>query len=188
MAGLVAASYAATQVDAVVVYVALALSGHAVGVKRAYAVCHALILCLAYLLSLGAAQIPAGSVRYLGLIPLGIGLWMLYQQRRDRAALETPGPLRVAKNGSAYVASFLALSVDSIVVAASFFADSGPASDTSVAAGLLVGIALLLWLACWASGKAQGGWGFLARAEKIAPYFVIAAGIYVLLDTGTDIQ
>ena len=188
MAALVAASYAATQIDAVVVYVALALSGHTEGLKRAYAVCHVTVIGLAYLLSLGAAQIPAGSVRYLGLIPLGIGLWMLYQQRRESPASETSESRKVARDGSAYVASFLALSVDSVVVAASFFADSGPASDFAVTVGLFAGVALLLWLASWASQKAQSDGGLLARAEKIAPYFVIAAGIYVLLDTGTDIQ
>ena len=128
-------------------------------------------------------------VGYLGFAPLSIGTYMLYQQLRftenkSTAAISAMGaPSRIWLTT---VVLMFSNSADSIAVLLPLLAESG-----STPIMLIVSIYLLtsiLW--CAISVKIATNAGLAQRisdrGEKLVPWVMIAVGIYVLSNTGTD--
>ena len=117
------------------------------------------------------------ALRWLGLIPLMLGLKELIW-RGDSAGVSSRSGLL------ANVAIFASLSTDSLAVLLALFADSAEAFDTAI---ILGSAASILLIAVLVSLLGQRLGPLADRLAPLAPFAMIAAGIYVILDTGTDI-
>lgn len=185
---LAAGTYVATQTDAMLVYMSLLLSGDGAAARRGYLLCHVVVIVMSVALGTGAAQIPPELIRWLGLVPIGVGLWMLLSPQAEGDAKADGNAEPRASSSLAHFATFMAMSVDSAAVAAALFADTRAQSDGAILVGLLAAVAGLFWLADLAHRKGADYTRLIALADRFAPYIVILAGLYVLLDTGADIQ
>jgi len=81
---------------------------------------------------------------------------------------------------------FLRLSFDSFAVLTPLFAESAPSYRLAGLIGAVTAASLLTAVAAWGAPKAQSFAPRLARLDRIAPYIMIAVGLYILSNTGTD--
>lgn len=178
----------ATNLDNFAVLLALLLT---VGKGRAvagYALSQALMLAAAMAVALGTDQaMPGGLSGYLGFVPLALGL-----RGALRMLLRTPGDAAPRLSSKSRVfgttALFLALSFDSFAVMAPLLADSAPGYRLWALAGAVLAVALLAGAALTAAGAASAAGKWAARLERTGPFVMIAAGIYVLMNSGTDLM
>ena len=173
-----------TNLDNLAVLIALLLTTGRRPALGGFLAAQAVVLSLALLVAEGVEATFAGWVGYLGVIPLGLGLWGLAQQWK--ADTDDDAPRRVKATVMACFLLFLSLSTDSFAAFAPLIADTRQVLRVSLllgaalAAAALAGLGLML-----ASGaRAQSGW--LQRLERLGPYAMIAVGLYVLANTGTD--
>jgi len=146
-----------------------------------------LVLCLALAAHALGAFVEPRLLGYAGLLPLAMGVAALW--RRDRGAA-TGGSIESGFGGKAPALSALGVvasnSGDSVAALLPLVAES-----SSRLLGWIIGAYLLLALALAAIALAIAGRENLARAierrgARLVPWLMIAAGVYILLDTGTD--
>jgi len=122
-------------------------------------------------------------IRYLGVVPVVLGAKMLIARPAEEGqhaagTLTAPGVALV----------LLANSTDTIASFGPLFAES----EAVVVAGLIAGFAVMagLWLALIMrlSGSSALGGRAAARLQRLTPLIMIAVGLYILADTGTDLQ
>jgi cadmium resistance protein CadD (predicted permease) len=128
-------------------------------------------------------------VGYLGFGPLLIGIYILYQQLRSTENKSTAVISAMGAPSRIWLTTVVLMfsnSADSIAVLLPLLAESG-----SMPTLLIVSIYLLtsiLW--CAISIKIASNAGLAKRindrGEKLVPWVMIAVGIYVLSNTGTD--
>ena len=128
-------------------------------------------------------------VGYLGFGPLLIGIYILYQQLRSTENKSTAVISAMGAPSKVWLTTVVLMfsnSADSIAVLLPLLAESG-----SMPTLLIVSIYLLtsiLW--CAISIKIASNAGLAKRindrGEKLVPWVMIAVGIYVLSNTGTD--
>ena len=128
-------------------------------------------------------------VGYLGFGPLLIGIYILYQQLRSIENKSTAVISAMGAPSKVWLTTVVLMfsnSADSIAVLLPLLAESG-----SMPTLLIVSIYLLtsiLW--CAISIKIASNAGLAKRindrGEKLVPWVMIAVGIYVLSNTGTD--
>ncbi len=175
-----------TNIDNLAALLALSL---VVGKWRAiagYVAAQAVILVLAMAVAIGSEQLVPSNVGLLGLIPIGLGLRGLWQQFRN----EDITPAEPFSSGSSFLMTsllFLGLSMDSFAVMAPLLADSTPLFRFSALVGAVLAVLALgaAGLALAHTARSAGPWTL--RFERLAPYVMVLAGIYVLLDSGTDL-
>lgn len=135
--------------------------------------------------ALGVGLVPGWS-GYLGVIPVGLGSYALWRQFR---APDPDTSDMVGRKSSllAAVALFISMSVDSFAVVVPFLADALPSYQKAGVAGAICAILILAGLGA-ASARLTPLLGDWARSlERIAPIVMIAAGLYVLANTATDL-
>ena len=128
-------------------------------------------------------------VGYLGIAPLVIGAYLLYQQLtavENKSAIATTTMHSPSRIWLTTVVLIFSNSADSIAVLLPLLAESG-----STPTLLIVSIYLLtsiLWCAIYLKIASNAGLAqrISARGEKLVPWVMIAVGIYVLSNTGTD--
>lgn len=189
----IALAHAATNLDNMALLFALTPS---IGTRRAvsgFAISQLIALAAAALVGGGADAIAMHWTPWLGLLPIALGVRGLWLQYRGDAV---PGSVNGSARGSSRrsptslpltVLLFLALTTDSFAVMTAIFADSTGAFDVAAALGGLISIAGLSAAALLfsrVSGKAEA---LARRLEVVGPYVMILAGLYVLLDTPTDL-
>ncbi|SRR6056297_95851 len=122
-------------------------------------------------------------IRYLGIVPIALGARMLIARpteegKRAAGVLTAPGVALV----------LLANSTDTVAGFGPLFAESEPV----VVAGLLAGFAVTagVWLALVMrlSGSSALGTRTAAGLQRLTPLIMIVVGLYILADTGTDLQ
>lgn len=185
MAASAAFAVIATNLDNLAVLVALLLTSNRPRVLGGYLAAQAIVLVLALAIAEGAEETMPGWAGYLGFIPLVLGLVGVWRQWRGVGE----GDMPVAAASGTLLAStilFLGLSTDSLAVMAPLLADSLPVFriTASVGAGLAILSLGLIGLVLAKGAHASGGW--VTKLEKLGPYAMIAVGIYVLSNTGTD--
>ncbi len=180
-----AVAHLATNLDNLAVMVGLILTVGQVRTVSGYLIAQAIMLLAAYAVSEGIeAELPH-QVGYLGLIPIVLGLYALFRRYSsgEAAASEQTGRSHIV----AIVALFLSVSFDSFAVLTPLLADSGQVFTAGIllgAGGSAVGLAVVgSALATMAPSRASR----VERLEWLAPYVMIAIGLYVVLNTGTDI-
>ncbi len=190
---LVAGSFAATNVDNLILLVVLMGAGPArrVSVVLGFLSAAACVLALATLGALLGTSLDPALLGYFGLLPLGLGIVLLYRRLRGARPEDTAaGEARaVARYGSGWFSTFLLMfsnSGDSLAIFFPLLAESDHQS-------LLWEIALfvimaLLWVAlAW---RIAGQPGIALRiervGEKLVPWIMMGAGIYILMNTASD--
>ncbi len=144
-----------------------------------------LIIAAAYFVAIGVDDVIPSWAGYLGLVPLSLGLFGVIKQLRGTAVDTEP---RIETGASAIVISmlFVSLSMDTFAVLAPLLADSVPGFRM---AGLIGAGAAALGLAFVAllGSRAPFMTGALAhRLERLVPYVMICAGLYILSNSWTD--
>jgi cadmium resistance protein CadD (predicted permease) len=191
--GVTAAAFVSTNLDNLVVLSAYgARPGYRpLPIKLTFILVCLLVLVLSLAVGRAAGALPADKIRFLGLIPMGLGAYQIATLALG-AADEFPGPSVAPPAGgiSAYIGFalvMLANSSDSVSVLTPLMADLKP---LFVAAGFAA--ALIAAIAMSAVGH------FLARhpASKIAletfakwllPFLLVGIGLLILLDKPSDI-
>ncbi|MFT6956437.1 MAG: cadmium resistance protein CadD (predicted permease) [Halieaceae bacterium] len=151
----------------------------------------AVLILLVSLLALAIGRtIDVGVLGYLGLAPIGIGLYTLFYSGRmvpvagDEAAS--------AKSGSSWAiwlsttTLLLSNSGDSLALLLPLLVESN-ADSVMVVAVVFIGCAVV-WavLAKLLSRQPLLMRKLQDRGERLVPWIMIGVGIYILLDTGTD--
>jgi cadmium resistance protein CadD (predicted permease) len=190
--GLVGSGFVATNLDNLVILVVLLGSapGRSAAILLGYLVSAICVIVLATLGVLLGALVNPSFIGYLGLLPVSLGAWQLYQHRRGRSAAVLPArDPTVGSEGQTWMGSFLLMftnSGDTVALFLPLLAES-----SRMAALWVVSLFLLLALA-WAmlsrviAGEPRLARQIEARSAWLVPWIMIAVGCYVLLDTGTD--
>ncbi len=155
--------------------------------KRAvagFAMAQAIVLSLVFAVAIGVSQsgLP-GWIGYLGLIPLALGLRGIWQQFSG-AERQADGPKGAV---TSVVTLFLSLSVDSFAVMTPLLADSAPVFRLVALIGAICAAVLLASVAAWGAPYAQNLGPRVARLDRIAPYIMVCVGLYILLNSPTDV-
>jgi len=190
---LVAGSFVATNLDNLILLVVLmGAEPHKRAAVALGFLCSA--ICILGIAAIGAAVgagLDAGLLGYMGLVPLGMGMYLLYRRyrgdRQEDHVLDDADA--AASQGAGWLSSFLLMFSNSGDSLAIFF----PLLAESDRDSLLWEIALFLGMALF--------WTFLAWriadqrelalriekvGEKLVPWVMMAAGVYILMDTATD--
>lgn len=151
-----------------------------------YVTAQTVVLALALAVAVGAEQLVPANVGLLGIVPLTLGLRALVQQWRTGEDEAEP----TFSTKTSYLLTsllFLSLSMDSFAVMAPLLADSLPLFRIAglISAALAVLALGALGLIFASTARITGAW--TRRIERLAPFAMIAAGIYVLIDSGTDV-
>ena len=178
----VALAHVATNLDNLAMLLVLAYS---VGRQKALAgflLAQAIVIGLAMALGGGAEALTGVHSRWLGLVPIAFGIRAFRRQEGTQAAL--PG----SAGALAVTALFLGLSFDTLAVLTPVFADSALRYDLDALTGASLS-SLAIGGSVYALTRAPiRSLPAVEKINRIAPFVMIAAGIYVLLDTGTDLQ
>ena len=184
---LVAGSYAATNMDNLTILVSWMLAGKtsSAGIGKGYALATAAVLAISFLLGLSSNVIPIGLIGYLGVIPIGLGIYTLIGQIRGVSQQYDADSGNGAALGVA--ATLLANSTDSIIIIFPMLADSQAIIDLYIVSAFVVAAAAWFWMAKVASQQAAKLDAVTRVAGWIAPLIMIYVGIYILMDTATDV-
>ncbi|CTQ53123.1 cadmium resistance transporter family protein [Roseibium album] len=181
----VALAYVLTNIDGLFAFLALSSAGRARSVIPGFLVAHVLVIAGSLLLGVGATFLSPDKLGYLGLIPIGLGLWEIWKNNRN-SALERANA-RSANSLVGSTAIFLALSTDTFVLLSAILADSRRDMDHFALLGALLAVAGLLLLGMYLSNRIARNKQIGQFFERLSPFVMIAAGIYILLDTATDV-
>lgn len=189
LAAAAALAVVATNLDNLAVMLALMVS---VGPSRAsyrvvvaFVTAQAIVLGLSLAIALGAEQTMPDWTGYLGVIPLVLGLWGVWQQWRGSEG-DAQDYLPSGGTFLACTLLFLSLSTDSLAVFAPLLADNLPGYHMSTLIGAAVAVFSLAAIGFGLSGVASKGHSIVHRLERLGPYAMIAVGLYVLANSGTD--
>lgn len=175
-----------TNIDNLAALLALSL---VVGKWRAiagYMAAQAVILTFALAVAIGSEQLVPSNVGLLGVIPIGLGVRGLWKQFRDADGKQ----VEVYSRSSSFAMTgllFLGLSMDSFAVMAPLLADSAPLYRLAALVGAVMAVLALGAIGLIFALKARPTGLWTRRFEQLAPLVMIAAGFYVLLDSGTDL-
>ena len=180
----IAVAYALTNIDGLFAFFAVAVTGKIRQAITGFLAAQVLVTGGAYLAGTGVTVLSPHVIGYLGIVPLTLGLWELRRihKRREPAAPPPETPHSVLSS----MTLFLALSTDTFVLMAAFFADSSPGYDRFILIGALLAVAGLLTTGVLLASGFRENRKIQLLLEKLAPFVMIAAGIYILLDTATD--
>ncbi|WP_170354131.1 hypothetical protein [Ruegeria lacuscaerulensis] len=122
-------------------------------------------------------------IGYLGVIPLVLGLRGLWRQFTLHGSTETQDYSHV----SSIIALFLSLSIDTLAAMTPLLADSTTTFRLAALIGAVVAILGVSAIAVIGAPHAQSLAPRFARLERITPYVMILVGLYILLNTPTDV-
>ncbi len=169
-----------TNLDNLAVLLALILSIGKTQSVVGYILSQAVVMAASLIAAMGLAQLMSGQIGYLGIVPIGLGVWTLFFQKTEAQNAATP-----AKSGVMAVSViFICMSFDSFAVMTPLLADSLPSYRFAAVIGAAGAVAVLVGLALL---MAQPMRRWAPRLEKLGAVAMILAGIYVLMNTGTDI-
>ena len=183
-------AYLATNMDNVAVLVALfaRFRGRAVFVFAGHLLAVTVILLVAALVGEATTSVGLRYLGYLGVVPLALGCYWLYRSLRpvSAGAAERQG----IGSGKALIATFLSLaanSVDTFLTLTVLFADTRQDLDFAIG-GTVFAMAILLGLgATYAVSRSDFGPATEWFSKRVAPLVMIGVGLYVLVDTATDV-
>ena len=177
-------AYAATNVDNFVALLGLTARGTpARSIVLGFSLSAVSVLALSTLFTLLSYAIAPGFLRYLGFVPMAIGLRLLANVNDEGTV---PAPAQVT---AASVFAFLAVSsMDTIATFGPLLAESEPAVRLSIILGYLAMASVMIRAVLKASHAASRVLGDRRSMRYLAPAIMIAVGVYILLNTGTDLE
>ncbi|GAA0777480.1 hypothetical protein E1180_16740 [Roseibium denhamense] len=180
----VALAYGLTNVDGFFAVLALAAGGRAVMAAIGFLIAHVIVLGSALVLGAGAMVFAPADLGLLGIVPVAFGFREILKNRSRKTRHAPPPP----QAGSVLTATllFLSLSTDTLVVMAAFFADTRGELDVFILLGGVAAIAATLACALAVNTVFKPTDAGKRFFERLAPLVMIAAGVYILMDTQTD--
>ncbi len=178
----------ATSFDNLAVLVGVMLS---YGVWRpllSYLLAQAIMLGVVFGVSVPLGETLQVQTGYLGFIPLGLGVWAIISRRSGgNAGREEEDRLG---RGSVLLGCvlFLAMSVDSLSVLTPMLADTQSGLRGVGLVGAMVGVGAISGLALFGVRLAVQMSVWARRADLIGPWIMVAAGLYVLSNSATDLM
>lgn len=180
----VASAYILTNIDGLFAFLALASTGRRFSAVIGFLLAQAVVIGGAIVVGGGAAILAPADLGLLGVVPVALGFREVLKNRRKSSSPEEtkapPGSVIGA------IALFLALSTDTFVLMAAFFADTRPEFDRFVLSGALMAVAVLLGLGIGLNRLIKPSAKSEKFFERLAPLVMIIAGLYILMDTQTD--
>lgn len=174
-----------TNLDNLAALIALMLVSGAVSSVAGFLLAQMLVLVAAMAVAYGVSDTVPHWAGYLGVFPVGLGLWGLWRQFSSDA--EAPAsPLPAGASVVVTTLLFLSMSVDSFIVMAPLLADSAPSYRIAGLIGAVLAVCALAALALAGARATSFAERIARRMEKIVPYVMICAGIYILSNTWTD--
>ena len=189
IAGLAVLAFAATNLDNLLLLVgALSRPRQAFGPVVAGVLLSSsatLALCVAAALAAGLA--PEAWIGYLGLVPIGLGLFELYRLASSRGAREGGAQSDAPPIPAFAVAAvMLANSADSFGALIPLFAETRHSLLLVIVAAVLLTSLCGCALARWIASHERFGPPIRRVGPLLVPFVLIAVGLYVLSDTRTD--
>jgi cadmium resistance protein CadD (predicted permease) len=152
----------------------------------------ALILALAgYGVGRAAEIAPVEYLGWLGLVPLCLGIAGVVNLYRDNTPLHNTDEGESGGSRIAFVATLtsqLGNGADTILTFGALFADSNPASDSLIAVTVLAMAVIFLAGTRYAVGHPALRKSIENCAPRITPFLLIIVGLYILVDTATDVM
>lgn len=188
MAAVAAATFISTSLDNL--FLLMGLVGGS-GLRRrdialGYGASVAVVLAAGVAGNLIADLAAPGWLRFLGAVPLAMGLWRVRALRRTPAPAAADEAVRGGTGIATIFGVMLAASGDSLVVFTSLMAET---ADAMVLVIIVTALSMSVgWsaLARWVVEHPALA-PFLHRCERwIVPPLLVAIGLYILLDTSTD--
>ncbi|OJJ13582.1 hypothetical protein BKI51_06210 [Alphaproteobacteria bacterium AO1-B] len=182
----VATTYILTNIDGLFAFLALAATGRKPAAIVGFLLAQVVVIGGAVLVGGGAALLAPADLGLLGIVPVALGFREVLKNRRkpdQEDEVEAPAPGSII----GVVVLFLALSTDTFVLMATFFADTRAELDRFVLSGALIAVAMLLALGTFLSRLLKPTPATEKFFERLAPLVMIIAGLYILMDTQTDV-
>jgi cadmium resistance protein CadD (predicted permease) len=190
--GLVASGFIATSIDNLLLLVVLlgANAGRKSAVLLGFIASSIAVVCVSVLGVLVGSAVGADLIGYLGVVPLLLGLHMLYTawKKSNHETTQVASLANQAESGvwfSTFVLMF-SNSGDSIAVFLPLLAESGRSAPLLITCGFLVMALLWAGMAYLIAGQRALAEQIERRAEKVVPWIMIGVGVYILMDTATD--
>lgn len=159
-------------------------------VRQGYLLAVLVMIGICLLFAQGIQKLPVNLVPYIGLIPLGIGLYELWQLFRRSKSTEVTNPDIKLKDGGSFLTIALIMithSWDSVAVLAPLLSDTRPGLIGWMVVSIIAAATILTFGAQKAVGHPKTK-SFLERyAPKALPFLLIGVGLYILTNTPTDI-
>ncbi len=127
--------------------------------------------------------IAPAMLRYLGIVPILLGTRMLF----SRSAGDPSASSR-RQTPQAIASVLLANSADTIAAFGPLVAESEPVAAGALLVGFVVAAAIWLLLMLKLSRSPGGETALTTKMQRFTPFVMIAVGLYILADTGTDLQ
>lgn len=179
---LVAFTYAATNVDNLLIMATLASGMASRGaVIAGFVLASFAVLLISSLATFIEDLVPAAVLGYLGFVPISIGVYLLI-------APDTPDDNTTSRATTwpAIAGLLLANSGDTIFALGPLFAESGNSARIGLAAGFVVIAAAWLVLILNVSSRVARSASLSRLGHRLAPWMMILIGLYILFNTGTD--
>ena len=186
--GLAVATFVSTSVDNLLLLVGFYGEGETPRVKvgLGYIAATVTMLAVAWAASSILEEIPAQALGLLGVIPLMFGVAGL--SRLARSGGVPPEDRRPASSGG-FAPVFLVMAAnsgDSLAVFASLFGDTAERTEVVIAGTAALCAVAYTVLAARLTAHPVMGARIRRAANVVLPILLIAIGIYIMADTGTD--
>ena len=159
-------------------------------VRAGYLLAVLIMLGICAIFAQGIALLPAHIVPLIGLVPIALGLYELWQLNRGRKSA-SPGTegVRNLQGGSFLTITLIMIahSWDSIAVLAPLLADTRADLDIWMAVSIVCAALLLTFFAQKTVSHEKIRTQLARYAPKILPFLLIAVGLYILTNSPTDI-
>jgi len=181
-----ALAYASINLDNLALVLGLSPIAGVARVAVAFAVTQAVVIGVAAALGDVAEFLPTAWLGWLGAVPLALGLWQAGHMFRTRGAAGRE-PVKRDTGVPVMMLTFGGLSIDSFVLTVALIADCAETFDAKVIFGALIAICAVAAIGIAAARAAARIEAVVIRLERLAPFVMIASGLYILSDTVTDV-
>ncbi len=144
-----------------------------------------LVISAAFFVAVGVDDVVPHWAGYLGIIPLGLGLFGVYRQFQGGKDDDVP-KLPPKASILVTVMLFFSLSMDTFAVLAPLLADSAPQYRVAGVIGAVTAALALTTLGLLSAKTPIMTGGLARRLETLVPYVMICAGLYILSNSWTD--
>jgi cadmium resistance protein CadD (predicted permease) len=156
-------------------------------VSAGYVLSVVIVTGLAWALALAAEGRTPFRLSYLGVLPILAGVHHGFRSLRERASSEGAPPPERGSGFLSVLVTMLANSGDSLLVLMALFADTTPGLDGIAGATLIAMSVLWIRIAVYVAGHPRHRGRVEAFARYALPFILVAVGVYILMDTPTDL-
>ena len=187
-----AIAFVATNIDNLVLLVMFLLryQSHRAVVRVAYLVGLSLIGLASFLIGLLAGSVPVHYLGLLGLVPISIGVAGIFSLIRGPGPQSETSHLQTMSAASVFFVTLttqLGNGADTVLTFAALFADSLPGADYLIAFTIAVMAVLFLSIANYLISHPVLSNLMQRHAQRVTPFVLIFVGLYILVNTGTDL-